>query len=229
MAAFEEDTIVALATPPGRGAIACVRLSGSTAVRAVSRLLKLGEKLESLPPRTIHLTWLFDQTGRRLDQVTLVRYSAPRSYTGEDMVEIFCHGGKWAPSKIIEQLCQFGCRIAEPGEFTRRAFFNHKVDLIQAEAIEDIVSAESPAGLHNALDQLEGNFSEKMRQLRQRLVHTCALLELGLDFSEEDVEFADRQQLAAELHALAREIRFLLTGFQRGQAIKNGWRVAIIG
>jgi tRNA modification GTPase len=220
---------VAIASPPGRGALACIRVSGKTANASVDHLLQSGKKIEALPPRSIHLVWLQDREGRRLDRVTLVRYAAPNSYTGEDLIEIFCHGGKWAPSLIVENLCRAGCRIAEPGEFTQRAFFNHKLDLIQAEAIEDIVAAESPAGLQNALHHLEGSFSERLQKLRQQLVHACALLELGLDFSEEDVEFADRDQLAAELDGLENEIRFLLSGFQRGQAIKDGWRVAIIG
>ncbi|MDZ7364055.1 MAG: tRNA uridine-5-carboxymethylaminomethyl(34) synthesis GTPase MnmE [candidate division KSB1 bacterium] len=226
---FEDDTIVAISSPPGRGAIVCIRVSGKGANMAVAKLLASSKRLEDFPPRTVHLAWLVDKEGRRLDQVTFARYVAPHSYTGEDLIEIFCHGGKWAPAQIVENLCQAGCRLAEPGEFTRRAFFNHKLDLIQAEAIEDVIAAESPVGLQYALQHLEGHFSQRMRLLRQRLVHACALLELGLDFSEEDVEFADRAQLRAELDGLEKEINFLLASFQRGQAIKDGWRVAIIG
>jgi tRNA modification GTPase len=225
----EQDTIVAISSPVGRGAIVCIRVSGSATNSIVAPLIEQGRSLENFPPRTLHLVWLTSNDGKRLDQVTLARYAAPNSYTGEDLVEIFCHGGKWVPALIVENLCLLGCRLAEPGEFTRRAFFNHKLDLIQAEAIEDIIAAESPAGLQNALQHLEGHFSERMRQLRQRLLHTCALLELGLDFSEEDVEFADRSQLQIELDGLEKEITFLLASFQRGQALKDGWRVAIIG
>jgi tRNA modification GTPase len=226
---FEDDTIVAISSPPGRGAIVCIRVSGKHANAAVAQLIEPEKNLEMFSPRTVHLVWLVNKEGKRLDQVTLARYVAPHSYTGEELVEIFCHGGKWAPAQIVENLCQAGCRLAEPGEFTRRAFFNHKLDLIQAEAIEDIIAAESPAGLQNALQHLEGQFSQRMRQLRQRLVRACALLELGLDFSEEDVEFADRSQLRAELEGLEKEINFLLASFQRGHALKDGWRVAIIG
>ncbi len=226
---FEDDTIVAISSPPGRGAIVCIRVSGKGANAAVTQLLESAKSIEEFAPRTVHLVWLANKEGKRLDQVTLARYVAPHSYTGEDLIEIFCHGGKWAPTQIVENLCETGCRLAEPGEFTRRAVFNHKLDLIQAEAIEDIIAAESPAGLQNALQHLEGQFSERMRQLRQKLLHTCALLELGLDFSEEDVEFADRSQLQAELEGLEKEINFLLASFQRGQAIRDGWRVAIIG
>jgi len=225
----EQDTIVAISSPIGRGAIVCIRVSGKNANAAVAQLLESEKDLEQFSLRTLHLVWLIDKAGKRLDQVTLARYVAPHSYTGEDLIEIFCHGGKWVPTLIIENLSQVGCRLAEAGEFTRRAFFNNKLDLIQAEAIEDIIAAESPAGLQNALQHLEGHFSERMRQLRQRLLHTCALLELGLDFSEEDVEFADREQLRAELGGLEKEINFLLASFQRGQALKDGWRVAIIG
>jgi tRNA modification GTPase len=225
----EQDTIVAISSPVGRGAIVCIRISGKNANAAVAPLLEPEKEIEKLAPRTLHLVWLKNKEGQRLDQVTLARYVAPHSYTGEDLIEIFCHGGKWVPALIVENLCRVGCRLAEAGEFTRRAFFNHKLDLIQAEAVEDIIAAESPAGLQNALQHLEGHFSERMRQLRQRLLHTSALLELGLDFSEEDVEFADRSKLQNELDGLKKEITFLLASFQRGQAIKDGWRVAIIG
>lgn len=225
----EEDTIVAISSPPGRGAIVCIRVSGKGANAIAATLLEPGKEIEKFALRTIHLVWLVDKEGKRLDQVTLARYVTPHSYTGEDLIEIFCHGGKWVPALIVENLCRAGCRLAEPGEFTRRAFFNRKLDLIQAEAVEDIIAAESPASLQNALQQLEGDFSERMRQLRERLLHACALLELGLDFSEEDVEFADRAQLRAELEGLENEINFLLASFQRGQALKDGWRVAIIG
>ena len=225
----EQDTIVAIASPAGRGAIVCIRVSGKNATTAVAQLLETGKEITQLSPRTLHLLWLINKEGQRLDQVTLARFVEPHSYTGEDLIEIFCHGGKWVPALIVENLCRAGCRLAEPGEFTRRAFFNNKLDLIQAEAVEDIIAAESPAGLQNALQHLEGHFSERMRQLRQRLLHTCALLELGLDFSEEDVEFADRSQLQNELDGLEKEITFLLASFQRGQALKDGWRVAIIG
>lgn len=225
----EQDTIVAIASPAGRGAIVCIRVSGKNATAAVAQLLEPGKEITQLSPRTLHLLWLINKEGHRLDQVTLTRFVAPHSYTGEDLIEIFCHGGKWVPALIVENLCQLGCRLAESGEFTRRAFFNHKLDLIQAEAVEDIIAAESPASLQNALQHLEGHFSERMRQLRQRLLHTSALLELGLDFSEEDVEFADRAQLQNELTRLEEEITFLLASFQRGQAIKDGWRIAIIG
>jgi len=225
----EQDTIVAISSPVGRGAIACIRLSGKNANAAVAQLLEPEKEIGKLSLRTLHLVWLINKEGRRLDQVTLARFVAPYSYTGEDLIEIFCHGGKWVPTLIVENLCRAGCRLADAGEFTRRAFFNNKLDLIQAEAVEDIIAAESPAGLQNALQHLEGHFSERMRQLRQRLLHTCALLELGLDFSEEDVEFADRDQLQNELDGLEKEITFLLASFQRGQAIKDGWRVAIIG
>ena len=225
----EQDTIVAISSPVGRGAIACIRVSGKNANAAVAQLLESEKEIEKLSPRVLHLVWLINKDGQRLDQVTLARFVAPHSYTGENLIEIFCHGGKWVPTLIVENLCRAGCRLAEAGEFTRRAFFNHKLDLIQAEAVEDIIAAESPASLQNALQHLEGHFSERMRQLRQRLLHTCALLELGLDFSEEDVEFADRAQLQNELDGLKKEISFLLASFQRGQAIKDGWRVAIIG
>ncbi|MDZ7266228.1 MAG: tRNA uridine-5-carboxymethylaminomethyl(34) synthesis GTPase MnmE [candidate division KSB1 bacterium] len=229
MAAAEQDTIAAIMTATGRGSVAGLRLSGPSAFAIASRLLPKGGELADFAPRRSHLTWLCDLSGNRLDQVMIVRYPAPHSYTGEDVVEIFCHGGTLVPHLILEQLCAAGCRLAEPGEFTKRAVLNHKLDLIQAEAVAEIIAAESPAYLQNVLSHLEGAFSSQVRALRQRLLHTCALLELGLDFSEEDVEFADRAQLQAELAQLDLMIARLLAGFERGQALKEGWKLAIIG
>ncbi len=223
------DTIAAIATPPGRGSIAGIRVSGPLAFQSVSKLLSAGKEILTLSPRHSYLVWLNTFEGKRLDQVTLIRYPAPNSYTGEDVVEIFCHGGRLAPNMILEQLCAAGCRLAEPGEFTRRAVFNHKLDLIQAESIAEIIDAESPVYLQHVLSHLEGAFSRQVSELRQRLLHACALLELGLDFSEEDVEFADRAQLQAELTQLDTMIARLLSGFDRGQALKEGWKLAIIG
>lgn len=223
------DTIAAIATPPGRGSIAGIRVSGPLAFQSVGKLLSAGKEILTLSPRHSYLVWLNTLDGKRLDQVTLIRYPAPNSYTGEDVVEIFCHGGRLSPNMILEQLCAAGCRLAEPGEFTRRAVFNHKLDLIQAESIAEIIDAESPVYLQNVLSHLEGAFSRQVSELRQRLLHACALLELGLDFSEEDVEFADRAQLQAELTQLDAMITRLLSGFERGQALKEGWKLAIIG
>lgn len=229
--AFSDDnqTIVALATPPGKGSIACIRVSGAKAFSAVNGLLPADKSLERFSYNTIGLVWLLAPNGERLDQVTLVRYQKPRSYTGEDVVEIFCHGGKLIPNLIIEHLSALGCRLAHPGEFTQRALLNGKLDLIQAEAVADLIGAESPAYLRGALAHLEGAFSRQLGELREKILHACALLELGLDFSEEDVEFADRAQLKNELLHLDKTIANLLSGFARGQALKEGWRIAIIG
>lgn len=229
MAIFDHDTIAAVATPAGRGSIAGLRVSGPLAFQTVAKLLPSGKSLAEFVPHRSHLIWIASIEGKRLDQVTLICYPGPKSYTGEDVVEIFCHGGTLAPGMILEQLCAAGCRLAEPGEFTKRAVLNHKLDLIQAEAIAEIIDAESPAYLQNVVGQLEGAFSRQVSELRQRLLHACALLELGLDFSEEDVEFADRTQLQTELARLDEMIIRLLTGFERGQALKDGWKLAIIG
>lgn len=226
---LEQETIVALATPPGKGSIAAIRISGPRAWDCVRSLLRGENTPEHLSSHRVVLAWLYAPNGEKLDQVTLVRYQAPRSYTGEDVVEIFCHGGRLIPNLIIEQLCTQGCRLAQPGEFTQRALLNGKLDLIQAEAVADLIEAESPAYLHGALAHLEGAFSRKLAELREKLLHACALLELGLDFSEEDVEFADRAELRNELVQLENMIVNLLHGFTRGQALKEGWRIAIIG
>lgn len=226
---IEQETIVALVTPPGKGSIAALRISGPRAFACVNALLPRERALKNLPSNHVALAWLHAANGEALDQVTLVCYRAPRSYTGEDVVEIFCHGGKLIPNLIIEQLCAMGARLAQPGEFTQRALLNGKLDLIQAEAVVDLIDAESPAYLHGALAHLEGAFSRKLGELREKLLHACALLELGLDFSEEDVEFADRAELRNELLQLDKMITNLLNGFARGQALQEGWRIAIIG
>lgn len=226
---IEQETIVALATPPGTGSIAAIRVSGPRAWACVRELLRSEKSRETPASHRVRLAWLYAANGDALDQVTLVRYQAPHSYTGEEVVEIFCHGGRLISNLIIEQLCVVGGRLAQPGEFTQRALLNGKLDLIQAEAVADLIAAESPAYLQGALAHLEGAFSRQLRALRERLVHACALLELGLDFSEEDVEFADRAQLQRELDDLDRMIVQLLEGFARGQAMKEGWRIAILG
>ena len=223
------DTIVALATPPGKGSIACIRISGPRSFALINSLLPTAQPIEELPARKIGVCWLRDEKNAVIDQVTLVRYCAPQSYTGEHVVEVFCHGGKIIPALIVDCLCTHGARLAGPGEFTKRALLNGKLDLIQAEAVAEIVDAESPAHLNAVMSQLEGAFSNKLADLRRRLVHACALLELGLDFSEEDVEFADRAQLHRELEQLDRVLAQLLAGFNSGQACKEGLRVAIIG
>jgi tRNA modification GTPase len=223
------DTIVALATPPGRGSIACIRISGPKSFAVMEDLLPPTKSLRDFPANKVGVIWLQDGKNTRIDQVTLVRYQAPRSYTGEDAVEIFCHGGRIIPNLILELLCSRGARLAKPGEFTQRAVLNNKMDLIQAEAVAEIVNAESPAYLDGVVSQLEGAFSKRLAGLRRQLLHACALLELGLDFSEEDLEFADRAQLRQELEQLDEVLAGLLAGFSRGQALKAGWRVAIIG
>lgn len=229
MASSVNDTIVALATPPGRGSIACLRVSGPQSFALLQSLLPSSKTLADFPPHKIGVVWLRDEHQATIDQVVVLRYPAPQSYTGEDVVEIFCHGGKIVPGLILERLCALGARPAQPGEFTRRAVLHGKMDLVQAEAVAEIVNAESPAYLEGVVSQLEGAFSNKLRELRQRLVHACALLELGLDFSEEDVAFADRSQLAQELREAEERLAHLLAGFSRGQAMKEGWRVAITG
>ncbi|MGH7495454.1 MAG: tRNA uridine-5-carboxymethylaminomethyl(34) synthesis GTPase MnmE [bacterium] len=223
------DTIVALATPPGKGSLACIRISGPQSFTTMAALLPPGKSIQDFPANRLSVIWLQDEKNEKVDQVTLVRYLAPHSYTGEDVVEIFCHGGKIIPGLIVELLCARGARQAKPGEFTQRALLNGKMDLIQAEAVAELVNAESPAYLAGVVTQLEGAFSKSLANLRQQLLHACALLELGLDFSEEDVEFADRDLLRQELEHLDNVLSHLLAGFSRGQACKEGWRVAIIG
>ena len=213
----------------GKGSIACIRISGQQSFATIAALIPPGKSIQDFPANRLSVIWLQDDKNEKVDQVTLVRYLAPHSYTGEDVVEIFCHGGKIIPSLIVELLCAHGARLAQPGEFTQRALLNGKMDLIQAEAVAELVNAESPAYLVGVVSQLEGAFSKNLADLRRQLLHACALLELGLDFSEEDVEFADRSRLSQELEHLDKAIAHLLAGFSRGQACKEGWRAAILG
>ena len=225
----KNSTIVAITTHPGKGSLACIRVSGENAYHYVNTLLATDLDITKISPRKISLQWLFSSTQERLDQVTLIRYCAPHSYTGENIVEIFSHGGRIVPNLILEQLCSAGCSLAKPGEFTQRAVLNGKLDLIQAESIAEIVDAESPASLQSFLTHLEGSFSRKLTNLRQKILHVCALLELGLDFAEEDVEFANYDQLRIQFEQIDNELKILLSGFTRGQAMKDGWSIAIIG
>ena len=221
------DTIVAQATAVGTGAIAMIRMSGPRAFDIVRRLLPAEQPGEVIEPRKLYLCRL--QTDIPLDQAMLAFFRAPGSYTGEDMVEISCHGGEMVAPRVIEALGRLGARVAQPGEFTRRAVENGKLDLLQAEAIDQLVKAESPAAAENALRQLDGELSGRIRGLRQQLIDLAALLELELDFAEEDVEFAERKDMLAALSDLAERIAALLQSWEKGRGLRHGLRVAIVG
>ena len=222
------DTIIALATARGQAALAIIRLSGPEAVPIVAaRFSNAG--LTEAESHTAHVGFLLDAAGHRLDQVVVTLFRAPRTVTGEDVVEVTCHGGDLAPQLVLRSLLDAGARLAEPGEFTQRAFLNGKLDLTQAEAVADLIHAQSGLAHRAALHQLEGRVAESVAHIREALVQTTALIELELDFSEEDVEFADRsalRDLLAEAKGLLTE---LLDSYRLGALVRDGVRVVIGG
>jgi tRNA modification GTPase len=222
-----DDTIVALATPPGVGAIGIIRLSGKEAIDIVNRLFA-SKDLAAQPSHTLHVGYI-KEDGNVLDEVVVSLFKGPRSYTGEDVVEISCHGSPYVQQQVIQACVHAGARVAKPGEFTQRAFLNGKLDLAQAEAVADLIASNTEASRKTALHNIRGGFSEKLRALRERLIQFSALIELELDFSQEDVEFADRTQLYALLDEAQLTTRGLAASFQLGNVIKNGVSVAIIG
>lgn len=222
-----DDTIVALATPPGIGAIGVIRLSGQNSI-AIADALFAGKDLLQQASHTLHVGMLKNDEGE-LDEVVVSLYKAPRSYTGESVVEISCHGSPFIQQQIIEACVQKGARLAKPGEFTQRAFLNGKMDLTQAEAVADVIAAHSRAAQQTALKQLRGGFSSDLKELRDQLIGFAALIELELDFSQEDVEFADRQQLEELVAKLTEAASRLAQSFKLGNVVKNGVKVAIIG
>lgn len=224
------DTICAVATAPGMGGIAVIRISGSEAIGIVDQIFSCKEvrTLERAKDRTAYFG-RFTHEGTMIDEGLVTCFRSPRSYTGEDVVEISCHGSIFIQQKILEALTDQGCRIAAPGEFTRRAYLQGKMDLSRAEAVADLIASESEAQHRMALAQLRGGYSAEFTQLRERLVYLTSLMELELDFSEEDVTFADRTQLLQLLDELTDKIVGLTESFRLGNAIKRGIPVAIAG
>jgi tRNA modification GTPase len=227
----KEDTICAVSTPPGKGALAVIRLSGPEALTIASGLTQVhGNKgrLSDQPANTLHFCNLLDQE-RLVDQVVVSIFRAPHSYSGEDTVEISCHGSVYIQKRILELLVREGARMATAGEFTMRAFLNGKLDLTQVEAVADLIASGSAASHRVAMNQMRGGFTRELRNLRDKLLHFTSLIELELDFSEEDVEFADRTQLVALLKNISEVLEKLRDSFALGNVIKNGIPVAIVG
>ncbi|HPB57174.1 MAG TPA: tRNA uridine-5-carboxymethylaminomethyl(34) synthesis GTPase MnmE [Bacteroidales bacterium] len=222
------DTICSIATPSGRGALAVIRVSGSKAFEITGKLLKDPQKMLSQDPNQAKLYELYD-TERLIDQAVLIKYVAPKSFSGDDMVEIICHGSTYIQEQILQLLLQAGARMAQPGEFSMRAFLNGKMDLPQAEAVSDLINSQSEASHRLAINQLKGNFTNRIKELRAQFVQLAALMELELDFSEEDVEFADRKQFNQLLDELQTDVTALIQSFKVGNVIKHGIPVAIIG
>ena len=224
------DTIVALATPSGSGAIAIIRFSGRDAIPIASKLFHSvsGKILEKQATHTVHLGHIVDGP-RVLDEVLLTIFKNPNSYTGEDVIEISCHGSLYIQQEIIQLALRNGCRMANAGEFTLRAFLNGKLDLSQAEAVADLISSDNEASHQIAIQQMRGGFSSEIAKLREELLNFASLIELELDFAEEDVEFADRNQFKELLERISFVLKRLIDSFAVGNVIKNGIPVAIVG
>lgn len=228
---YYEDTICAPATPTG-GAISVIRISGKRAVEIADSLFKqkVGKSLAQRAAGTVAFGDILDEEGETLDEVLVTLFRAPHSYTGEDSVEISCHGSAYIVSRLLQSLIAKGCRMARPGEFTQRAFLNGKMDLSRAEAVADLIASTSTATHRVALKQMRGQFSKELAELREKLLHLTTLLELELDFSDhEDLEFADRTQLQDITDEIRAKLSRLASSFRLGNAIKNGTPVAIVG
>ncbi len=222
-----DDTIVALATAPGIGAIGVIRLSGARTFQVMNELFP-SKDLNAMPSHTLQVG-LLKHGEAVLDEVVLSLYKSPKSYTGEDIIEISCHGSPFIQEKIIESIISRGVRMAKPGEFTQRAFLNGKLDLVQAEAVADLIASNTEASRKAALHTMRGGFSSDLKILREQLIGFSALIELELDFSQEDVAFADREKFRQLIAQLQRTIQALISSFRLGNVIKNGVQVAIIG
>lgn len=222
-----DDTIVALATAPGISAIGVIRLSGKEAFHIIDQLMP-NKKLSEKPSHTLHYGVLFNGK-EKLDEVVVSLFKGPHSYTGEDVIEISCHGSPYIQQRVIETCLEAGARLAKPGEFTQRAFLKGKLDLIQAEAVGDLIASNTAASQRTAMHNMRGGFSASLKKMREDLVQFAALIELELDFATEDVEFADRKKLFELLAELEKETKKLLDSFSLGNVIRNGVSVAIIG
>jgi tRNA modification GTPase len=227
---ISQETIVALASPSGAGAIAVIRISGNEAIVIAEQVFQSvsGKAISQQKTHTIHLGHIVEE-GKVYDQVLLSIFKNPHSYTGEDVIEISCHGSTYIQQQIIQLLLRKGCRMAQAGEFTLRAFLNGKLDLSQAEAVADLISSDNEASHQIAMQQMRGGFSNEIARLREELLNFASLIELELDFAEEDVEFADRTQFKDLLNRIEFVLKRLIDSFAVGNVIKNGIPVAIVG
>jgi tRNA modification GTPase len=222
-----DDTIVALATPQGIGAIGVIRLSGKDAIGIISQLFPSKNLLQQAT-HTLHVG-LLKENGAAIDEVVVSIFKTPKSYTGEDVVEISCHGSAYVQQQVLQACIHKGARLAKAGEFTQRAFLNGKLDLTQAESVADLIASNSNAQQHAALHNLKGGFKNDLVQIREKLIEFSALMELELDFAEEDVEFADRKKFNELLENSLRKVNNLIDSFSLGNVIANGVKVAIVG
>lgn len=222
-----EDTIAAIATPPGIGAIGVLRLSGDQSFDIIQKLFP-SKNLKEQPANTLHVGYL-KEGENALDEVVISLFKKPHSYTGEDVIEISCHGSPYIQQQALDALIRNGARLAKAGEFTQRAFLNKKLDLTQAEAVGDLIASNTKASQNAALKNMRGGFSNVLHGLREELIKFSSLIELELDFSEEDVEFADRHKFFLLIETISKTVNKLLESFKLGNVIKNGVSVAIVG
>ena len=227
---FDDKSIIALASPPGSGAISLIRISGSDAIVLGDTCFKSikNKRLVNQKTHTIHLGHIMDED-RVLDEVLVSVFKGPHSYTGENIIEISCHGSPFIQQEIIQLFIRSGCRVARPGEFTLRAFLNGKLDLSQAEAVADLIASDNEASHQIAMQQMRGGFSNEIKSLRKELLNFASLIELELDFAEEDVEFANRKDFERLITKIIHVLKHLIDSFAVGNVIKNGIPVAIVG
>ncbi len=227
-----DSTICAISTPPGSGGIAVIRISGRDAIRLGDTIFKMKNpenKLADKPGYSVQYGTIIDEKGESIDDILLTLFRNPHSFTGEDVVEIACHGSVYIQEQILQLLVQSGCSLAKPGEFSMRAFSNGKMDLSQAEAVADLIASTTASSHRMALNQMRGGFSNELSDLREKLLHFVSLVELELDFSEEDVEFADRTQLMILSQEIHSKISSLTDSFKIGNVLKTGIPVALVG
>jgi len=223
---LDNKTICAISTPPGVGGVAIIRVSGKNSISICDQLFN--KSIIDLKGYSVLYCSISDNN-QLIDDVVVTIFRSPKSFTGENVVEISCHGSSYIQQKIIESLLSKGCSMARPGEFSQRAFLNGKMDLSQTEAIADLIHSKSNAAHQTALKQMKGGFSNELKALREKLIHFASLVELELDFSEEDVEFADRKELYSLINELSEHVGNLIESFKLGNAIKNGVQTVIIG
>jgi tRNA modification GTPase len=225
-----EDTIAAISTPLGEGGIGVVRISGKDSVKIAGKIFKGEKPVSQLPSHRVNYGEIVDsETGGVIDEVLLTLFLAPKSYTAEDLVEISCHGGQLVLTRVLEQAVKCGARLAEPGEFTLRAFINGRIDLSQAEAVAEIIRAKTDLGLKLALKHLKGDLSERINSYRDKLIDILARLEVEIDFSEDDVEPLDRDKVVKEIESIERDLDALLATYDEGKILKEGLNVVIVG
>ncbi len=224
-----DDTITAIATPMGTGAISVIRISGIKSIPVVDKIFKGKSPISKSPSHKIHYGKIYNGSRNVVDDVLVSVFRSPNSYTGEDSIEISTHGSPFVTQKIIKLLLENGIRLAEPGEFTKRAFLNGKIDLAQAEAVADVINSRTEASLKGARNQLDGLLSKKVNALREELINSSSLIELELDFVEENIEFVSLEQIKKKLEGIIKEIDALLESYTFGRIIRDGVNVALVG